>query len=73
MSKKLTEQEAATLRTAFAAGLVALQRGRVPVGTELRRLLKEAWDIVREPGDPTLAFEVRRASPLVLPFGPGFK
>lgn len=67
--KKLSEQDAATLRTTLAAAMVALQRGRVPVGAELQRLLKAAWDIVRDPGDPALAFQVRRASPLVLPFG----
>ena len=67
--KVLSEQEAALLRTTFAAALVALQRGRVPLGPELQRLLKGAWDIVRQPEDPALAFQARRASPLVLPFG----
>jgi len=67
--RKLSDQEAARLRTTLAAAMVALQRGRVPVGTELQRLLKSAWDIGRDPGDPALAFQVRRASPLVLPFG----
>ncbi|HZR35283.1 MAG TPA: hypothetical protein VFA75_07890 [Nevskia sp.] len=67
--KKLSDQEAATLRTTLAATMVALQRGRVPIGPELQRLLKSAWDVVRDPADPALAFQVRRASPLVLPFG----
>lgn len=67
--KKLDEKDLSTLRTTFAAAMVALQRGRVPLGPELQRLLKTSWDIVRLPDDPALAFQVRKASPLVLPFG----
>jgi hypothetical protein len=70
--KKLSDQEAATLRTTLAATMVALQRGRVPVGMELQRLLRASWDLVRQADDPALAFSTRRASPLVLPFGSEF-
>jgi len=71
--RKLSEQEMATLRTTLAAAMVALQRGRVPVGRELQRLLKDSWDLVREPSDPALAFHTKRASPLLLPFGAGME
>jgi len=71
--KKLSDQEMATLRTTYAAVMVALQRGRVPVGRELQRLLKDSWDLVREPSDPALAFQAKRASPLLLPFGAGMQ
>ncbi len=72
--KKLSDTEAATLRTTYAAMMVALQRGRVPCGAELQRLMKASWDIVREPGDPALSFRQKQAaSPILLPFGPGMQ
>ena len=71
--KKLSEQELATLRATYAAVMVALQRGRVPVGRELQRLLMDSWDIVRKPADPAVAFSTKKASPLLLPFGEGME
>lgn len=70
--KQLTDQEQATLRTTFAATLVALQRGRVQLGPEHQRLLNETWDIVRKKDDPALAFNYKRPSPVILPFGEHF-
>lgn len=71
--KKLSGQELATLRRTMAAVMVALQRGRVPVGRELQRLLMDSWDVVREPDDPAVAFRTKEASPLLLPFGEGLR
>jgi len=58
-SREAIEQELATLRTTYAAVMVALQRGRVPVGRELQRLLMDSWDIVRKPADPAVAFSTK--------------
>jgi hypothetical protein len=71
--KSFTEQECALLRTTFAATLVALQRGRVPLGPEHQLLLKETWDLVREAADAPLAFEFRKPGVIQLPFGPGLQ
>lgn len=72
MSKQLSEQEQVTLRTTFAVLLVALSRGRVPLGPDAQRLASESWNIVRLPDDPPLAIHQRKVSPIALPFGPGF-
>lgn len=71
--KTLNDTEAATLRTTFAATLVALQRGNVPLGPELQRLLKQTWDIVRNKDDPALAFNVKKPSLIHVPFGEHFQ
>lgn len=72
MSKQFSDQEQVTVRTAFAVLLVALSRGRVPLGPDAQRLAKEAWDAVRLPDDPPLAIHQRKVSPIALPFGDGF-
>lgn len=71
--KKLNDRECAILRTTFAATMVALQRGRVPIGVELQTLLEQTWNIVREPSDPALAFKVKKPSIIQLPFAESFQ